>query len=304
MIHERADRVTGDAHGLADRPIALGSEAHKTLFCRMLLDSFNPYRPTLLSWPKLSDAERQRLVGLPIWDIAVQTEANAALRIRSYAEPITDPLLKQAVALNAFEEKRHKDVLASLVDAYDIKLGPEPSYLEPRDAEWAYMVTGYSECIDSFFAFGLFEAAKRSGYFPPELVETFEPIMQEECRHILFFVNWAAWHRRNLPYWRKPIFMARVLGVWLFLIRERIETARDLGGGNSFTMTGHKAMEIELDFAHLLDLCLSENERRLARYDARLIRPALVPNVARLARWLIRLFRGSASPRATARGVS
>ena len=83
-------------------------------------------------------------------------------------------------------------MLFNLVKAYEIPLAGEPPYRHPRDSEWAYLVTEYCECIDSFFAFDLFELARRSGFLPAELVETFEPVIQEECRHILLFANWVA----------------------------------------------------------------------------------------------------------------
>lgn len=269
----------------------LGSEAHKVLFCRALLETFNPYKPAVIDWPKLTCDERDRLVNLPIWDIAVQTEGKAGLRVESYAETVRDPLLKEAVTLNAFEEKRHKHVLSNLVQAYGIALADEPEYKRPRDAEWAFLVTGYSECIDSFFAFGLFEAARRSGFFPAELVETFEPVMAEEARHILFFANWIAWHRRNLALWKQPVFLARILGVWAFLVWERLETARDLDGGSNFTMTGAQHMQIDLSLTSLTALCLAENDRRLAPFDKGLVRPGFVPGVARVMLRLHGLFR-------------
>jgi hypothetical protein len=206
MAISAADEAARLWRETAPGPVRPGSDRHKSMFCRMLLDTFNPYKPAVIDWPKLDEEARQRLISLPIWDIAVQTEGKAKLRVLTYGEQIDDPLLRQAIDLNGFEEGRHKEVLANMVEAYGIKLAPEPPYLRPRDAEWAFMVTGYSECIDSFFAFGLFELAKRSGFFPPELVDTFEPVMQEEGRHILFFVNWVAWHRRNLPWWRRPGF--------------------------------------------------------------------------------------------------
>jgi len=140
-----------------------------------LLDTFNPYRPAVIDWPKLDAEARDRLVSLPIWDIAVQTEGRARLNVASYAAVTSDPLLRKAIELNAFEEGRHKHVLSNLVAAYGIALAPEPEYVVRGNPEWAFMVTGYSECIDSFFAFGLFQSAKRSGFFPEALVDTFEP---------------------------------------------------------------------------------------------------------------------------------
>ncbi len=268
-----------------------GTEAHKVLFCRTLLDTHQPYKPAVIDWPQLDADARGRLVALPIWDIAVQTEGRARLNVASYAALLRDPLLREAVELNAFEEGRHKLVLANLVAAYGIALAPEPPYPAPRDPEWAFMLTGYSECIDSFFAFGLFESARRSGFFPAELVDTFEPVMQEEARHILFFVNWAAWHRRTMPLWRRPWFELKVLGIWIFLIWERVRIARDVGHGvqdNNFTLSGAKSVGADLSAAELIGLCLAENERRMSLYDERLVRPAAVPALARLVRRLVR----------------
>jgi hypothetical protein len=271
--------------------IRVGSDAHKTLFCRTLLDTFDPYKPAVIDWPVLDPPARARLVSLPIWDIAVQTEGRARLNVASYAASARDPLLRAAIELNAFEEGRHKEVLSNLVAAYGIALAPEPEYVLRGDPEWAFMLTGYSECIDSFFAFGLFESAKRSEFFPAELVDTFEPVMQEEARHILFFVNWAAWHRRTMPLWRRPWFELKVLAVWLVLILERMRIARDVGNGvqdNNFTMTGAKSVGADIRLAGLLELCLAENHRRMSAYDPRLIRPRVVPALARLARRLMR----------------
>jgi hypothetical protein len=120
--------------------------------------------------------------------------------------------------------------------------------------------------------------------------------MQEEARHILFFVNWVAWHRRNLPWWRRPWFWAKVAAVWVCLVRERIGLARGVGAGkdetpqdNNFTLTGSKAVaDIEVSPADLIDTCLAENERRMIGYDARLLRPAVMPLLMRFARRFLR----------------
>ena len=269
-----------------DGPIRFGSDEHKRLFCKTLLDTFDPYRPAVLDWPKLGEEAEKRITSLPIWDIAVQTENRAGLNVCTYAEGIPDPLLRKAVELNGFEERRHRHVLSNLVEAYGIKLAPEPVYEKPRDPEWSFMVTGYSECIDSFFAFGLFKAAKDTGFFPPELVDTFEPVVKEEGRHILFFVNWNAWHRRNMPFWRRPYFELKVLAVWMFLIWERIGIASNVGNGEqdwNFTVNGASQLGADLDIGELLAICVSENDRRLAPYDQRLKRPRFVPFMARLA---------------------
>ncbi|WP_176081006.1 ferritin-like domain-containing protein [Paraburkholderia tropica] len=293
---EAADYTTRHWTSDASGPLTPGTDLHRRETCRMFRETFNPYRPAVLEWPVLEPAALKRIVELPIWDIAVQTEGKARLRMAAYAATLDDPDMRAALALNAWEESRHKDVLSRLVAAYGIALASEPPYVLPKDAEWAYLVTGYSECVDSFFAFGLFEVAKRSGLFPPELIDTFEPVMQEECRHILLFANWAAWHRARLSWWQRIRFELHVAAVWVFLCWERVGLARamDADGNehrqdNNFTMNGAQSVsDVDISVPELMRLCLAENDRRFSGYDTRLQRPETVPKLVRFALRFVR----------------
>ena len=290
-IIQAADQISRHWTSAQAGVLRPGSEAHKREVCRMFRETFNPYRPTVIAWPELNPEELRRVKSLPIWDIALHTEGRARLRFAAYAGTLADPDMRDAIMLNAWEENRHKEVLSKMVEAYGIKLADEPSLSPPRDPEWAFLVTGYSECIDSFFAFGLFDLARRSGFFPAELVETFEPVIQEECRHILLFANWLAWHRANLPWWRRPYFELRVAAVWIHIAWLRVGLARSMDKdgkaahqNSNFTVDGAQAIApVEVGIRDLMKLCLEENDRRFAGYDSRLLRPTAVPRLAGLA---------------------
>jgi hypothetical protein len=275
--------------------LPIGSDLHRDATCRMFRETFNPYKPSVIAWPVLDADALQRLTSLPIWDIAVSTENKASARMQAYADATPDPAWREVIGQNAWEELRHREVLANLVTSYGIKLAPEAVDQLPRDPAWGYLVTGYSECIDSFFAFGLFELARRSGFFPSELVDTFEPVIQEEARHILLFANWLAWHRRRLSAWRRVRFELQVVRAWIFLAWERIGIARGMDGGtqrdNNFTLNGSQAVsDIDLSPLDLMAICLTENDRRFAGYDPRLLRPTTTPALARIAVRVGRLF--------------
>jgi hypothetical protein len=60
---------------------------------------------------------------------------------------------------------------------------------------------------------------------------------------------------------------------------EKSDKAQD----NNFTLNGSKELGVEISFPELARICIAENDRRLAPYDPRLIRPVFVPNMLRLA---------------------
>ncbi|MBX7145737.1 MAG: ferritin-like domain-containing protein [Alphaproteobacteria bacterium] len=265
--------------------MSIGTEDHKNLFCRMLLDTFNPYKPAVIQWPVLSEEAFKRLTTLPFWNIAVHTEERASVRVKALAEQTLDPLLKEAISLDAFEEDRHKHVLKYMTDFYGIKIAPYV-FEKPKNAEWAFMLTGYGECFESFFAFGLFALARKSGFFPLPLIEVFEPVVQEEGRHILFFVNWVAYVQANLPFWKKPWFFFKCMAAIIYAVWTRVKTVTGTKTGN-FTAQGANALSIKTSALDFLNLCFSENDRRMKIYDERLLRPKLVPNLMNIVRWFL-----------------
>ncbi len=266
--------------------LKVGSREHRVLFCRTFIDTHRPFRPEELSWPQLDSDGLERLRALPVWQEAARTEAATAVKVQALGKREKDPILAEAIALQGYEEQRHAEIIALLTARYGIPVAPVKRDAPPPNATWTFLRTGYGECLDSFFAFGLFELGRRTEFFHPALIAMFEQIMQEEARHILFLVNWAADQRARIVLPLRPAFDLR--RAWNIAAQacDRVRGALAMKGSGSqdgFTMKTHVELS-EFSLRSFLDLCLAENERRLAPYDERLLRPRLVPATVRVLR--------------------
>jgi hypothetical protein len=272
--------------------LRIGSEEHARLFCGTFVQTHRPFRPQDIVWPQLDEEGLARLRGLPVWDEAARTEAATAVKVQTLGDAEKDPVLKEAIALQGYEEGRHAEIIALLTKTYGIATAPFGEPEKPKNPTWTFLRTGYGECLDSFFAFGLFDIGRKTEFFHKELIALFDQIMQEEARHILFIVNWAAYlrARRSLPL--RPLFDAR--RAWNIAAQafDRVKGAMQMaGGGNGggekkgtqdgFTLKSHSAFG-DFKLRSFLELCLAENERRLSLYDSRLLRPTLVPGAVKL----------------------
>ena len=262
----------------------IGSDDHKDAFCRSFVETHQAFEPEEIRWPELDGENLARLKGLPIWNEAVRTEAATAMEVQTLGRVEKDSVLADAIALQGYEEGRHAAILRLLTARYEIPVAPFAPPKPPADPLWTFLSTGYGECLDSFFAFGLFAVGKRTQFLPETFIEIFDRIVQEEARHILFIVNWAAYVRARTPAALRPMFDVRRAGTIARQIFGHARQALRFGGPSQegFTMASHSFME-ELSARSFLSTCLEENDRRLAIYDPRLLRPALVAPVARLA---------------------
>jgi hypothetical protein len=268
----------------------IGSQAHKELFCRTFLEGHRRYEPADLPWPELQGDPLALLRGLPFWTHALQFEADAGPMIRSVARLEADPIIREALELQAHEEERHARLVRHMIGLYG--LPHREAHVEPNANPIAEFVDfGFEECLDSFGAFGLFRLARDANIVADPLFEVFDNVMREESHHIVFFINWYA-HREaasGLP--GRLLRPPRSLWHYGKALRKIGDLVRgdDTEEGADFIVKGAEAFVDDLTPHLVIRTCLAENERRLAGFDRRLLVPQLIPRLAKVAGALLGL---------------
>ncbi|CAA9233505.1 hypothetical protein AVDCRST_MAG92-1144 [uncultured Coleofasciculus sp.] len=120
----------------------IGSEAHKELFCRSFMESYQEYEPEQLPWPQLDSVTLDRLKAIPFWEKAFDTEREAGVLVSAYAEMVDDPVLKEAIALQGREEGRHAHLIKTLIDRYGIEIRERPRIELSDNIEEAFIDFG------------------------------------------------------------------------------------------------------------------------------------------------------------------
>lgn len=264
--------------GVRMRP---GSEQHKELFCRTFVQTHVRYEPQSLEWPQLAEKDLQVLRALPIWDTLWQVERNAGIMVSAFAKLQPDPLVREALEVQGYEEDRHGRLIAEMVRRYDLPANShEPEVVVTKQA---FIDFGCGECIDSFIGFGVFKLARDAGFMPDALFAIFSRVLSEEARHITFFVNWLAYEQARRAFWRRPAHaLAAARGYW-HGVRNVVRNARAAASGGPEAPVAGDEVFAGLTVSRVLESCLSENRRLMSSFDVRLLRPRLMPRVARVA---------------------
>ncbi|MDF9393292.1 MULTISPECIES: hypothetical protein [Methylococcus] len=272
---------------MAGRQPTVGSAEHRQLFCRSFIDSHLQFEPAQLPWPELDPTMLQRLREVPFWQEVLYTEMRAIRIIEAFAPTVPDPLVREAMELMAEEERRHERLVRHLIARYGIVIEAREIPPLPSDVERTFIDFGYGECVDSFLGFGFFRLARESGFLPPEMFDALEILMGEEVRHVLFFVNWMAWHQALRG--RRAAASRGLTSAWHYaraiaaLAGVAARNARHQGNGREFSATQAAGLMPGFTMGGLLAACLEENRRRLDAYDRDLLRPRLLPALARVA---------------------
>jgi hypothetical protein len=261
----------------------VGSPQHRDLLCRTFIDTHVAFEPESLPWPKLEPKYVEMLRSFPFWKFALSMEQEAGRMITAFAETIDDPLIREAIDLQAYEESRHGRLLKHMLMRYD--LGPSEVPLSAKPVSRDDFITfGFGECNDSFIGFTAFALAKQKRVFPDALLDVFEHILYEEARHITFFTNWWRYEEARAGT-HSLVRVARAIRYQIAAIMHTAQGAEGSATSANLDLTAGGSKEILAGVTPrmFLEIGLRENRAMMARLDRRLLRPRLIPTLATAA---------------------
>jgi hypothetical protein len=271
----------------------IGTKAHMELFCGAFLSSHEAYAAGEVIWPELGGAHIEAIRLLPIWGQAIANEAASGAFLERFGEEAEDALMREAIQAQAREEARHAEIMRCMLRRYEVNVPNTPEFSFGRGLRREFMDGGYRECMDVFLGYGFYRMACNTCLFPSEILTIFDRILEEETRHIVFFVNWAAYMglKRKL---RVPgATIAQAIGGLVRAI-SRIPKGMGKAGEIYYATSGLHAHFEGWTLRAYLEACLEEHESRMAQFDDRLLRPELVPGCVRIA---LRTLPGSVAHR-------
>jgi len=279
----------------------VGSAQHRDLFCRTFIETHVPFEPATLPWPRLEPRYVELLRGFPFWSFGRSMEQEANRMIKSFCGTVDDPVIREAVELQGYEEGRHYRLLDHMLGRYEIDVASVPLSSLPTSRD-DFVVFGFSECFDAFIGYGGLALARQKQIFPKPLLDIFEQILFEEARHIVFFINWWRYEEALTG---TSTRLSRTLASLRYHARALMHNAQGAQGAAIGTtpvdLTGGSAQAILEGVTPLrfLELALAENRAMMQRLDRRLIRPRIVPFLATVALLGLRML----PPRAAAAGA-
>jgi hypothetical protein len=230
---------------------------------------------------------------VPFWEEVFYTERRAGAIVAAFTKTVSDPILKEALALQGEEETRHANLIRVMIDEYGLDAPERPIEDLGPDIETRFKDFGFGECLDSFLGFGLFKIAWQAEFLPREMLQIFETLMFEETRHIVFFINWMAYTEAQRGWLARTVTPLTSLRYYMRALRRMAGLAqrgKELNDGQNFAATQVGMFLDGFNFRRFLEDCYAENSRRMSMFDQELLRPSFLPQLAEVALKAMRLW--------------
>ncbi len=259
-----------------------GSPQHKQLFCRTFIETHERYEPADLPWPVLDEVHLARLRAIPFWGTARAVETRAGSMVDAFAGTLEDPLIREAMQVQAAEEARHARLMQHLIERYAIPA--KDVVVEHRgNSRDEFVIFGYEECVDSFLGFGLFALARTTEYFSNDFLAIFDRLLYEEARHVTFFVNWIRYEEVREGRDGLLVRSKAMVGNYGRALGRMIDSFAGDVRATGFAATGANSIVADVSPKSFLEAAIAENRRYMHRLDPLLIKPAFLPTLATLA---------------------